>query len=126
MKNVLLLSNGIEEINRMRRYFDTSFSIKATSNMASAVYVAESSEIGLVLYNMGTDFNTLIQFYRDLRESKITADVPLIVIAEISAIKPLNDCVELTNTHLVSSAVTRENIRKLIYGAFGQTPPEFS
>ncbi|MDR1753587.1 MAG: hypothetical protein LBR74_01615 [Eubacterium sp.] len=124
MKNVLLISTGILEINRMRRYFDTSFAIKATSSVQSAAELAAVSDAGLVMYSIGADLWNLFNFYRELRLSKKTENLPLIIIADTGILKPLSDCVELIGTKFIGHAISRENARKLIYEQFGETPPE--
>ncbi|MCL2086646.1 MAG: hypothetical protein FWH05_03525 [Oscillospiraceae bacterium] len=123
-KKVLLISGGVIEINRMRRYFDPGFSIKATSSVKNAQQVVATEDIELVIYSIGTDFIGLFEFYKNLRLSKKTADVPLIIIADDAVLKPLNDCVELRKTKLIGHAISREKARKVIYERFGEVPPE--
>ncbi len=113
-KTVLVICDKIQEINRLRRYFDSTYTIKATNSANNAVGIAESSEIGLILYEMGRDYTNLFKFYKDLRTNEKTKELPIIAITDFSVLKTLNDTVKMLNTVIIGSTITTENMQNLI------------
>ena len=114
MKTALVICEKVQEINRLRRYFDNSFTVKATGNIQSAVYVAQTASPDIILYNLGQDFRYLFSFYRELRETESTSAVPLIVMAEMNILKTLTDSVTMRGVHLASLTASEESIRSLV------------
>lgn len=114
LKKVLIICDRIQEINRLRRIFDKSFAIKATSSVQSGVSIAESSDSGLVIYHIGADYSSLFAFYKELRTNDKTSEIPLIVIADMSILRQLTDTVRMIDTNIVGTMISQENILVLI------------
>lgn len=113
-KKVLIICDRIQEINRLRRVFDKSFAIKATSSVQNGASIAESSDTDIIIYHTGTDYSSLFAFYKEIRTGEKTAEIPLIVIADMSILKQLTDTVRMIDTSIVGTMISQENILVLI------------
>lgn len=114
VKRVMIVCDKIQEINRLRRIFDKSFIIKAASSVQSGAFFEENSDSGIFIYHIGSDFKHLFTFYKEMRANKKTERLPLIVIADLSVLKILTDTIEMTDTSIVGTAISQENLLALI------------
>ncbi|MDR0805086.1 MAG: hypothetical protein LBN42_04815 [Oscillospiraceae bacterium] len=115
MNTILIVCDKIQEINRLRRNFEGSpYTIKATGAMQSASYVAATSEPSLIVYQLGDDYSQFFAFYKQLRESEQTANIPLLLAADISVMKPFSDHISLRNAHIVSTGITKDSMLGIV------------
>jgi DNA-binding NarL/FixJ family response regulator len=114
MVEVLFICDKIQEIYRLRRYFGPNYIIKATNTTAGAIDIAESTNLKLILYHIGTDFKSLFPLYRDLRASSVASKLHMIVMADLNILKPLTDTVYLENASIVSTSISRDALAELV------------
>jgi len=120
MKNVLIICDNIQEINRVRRYFGTEYKVRATNAIENAYSSIKAQTPDLAICHIGTDFSKLFGFYKNLRQSAATETLPLIVIADTGVLKALTDTVELKSTALIGSLITHENMQNVIESLIGE------
>lgn len=114
MKTVLLICDKLQEINRIRRYFDASYVIKATNSPGNAVDVAANSTADLVLYHIGADYSKLFDFYRNMQGNEITKNLSVIIMADINIVKTLSEMVAMQNTTIVASSIAKETLSGMV------------
>ena len=114
MKNVLIICDNIHEINRLRGFFGLDFKVRATNTIENALAQIQSAAPDLALYSAGADLRHLFSFYTSVRKNPATKAMQLIVTADAAILKSLTDTVEMTNTSVISSAITSDNMRKLV------------
>ncbi|MCL2077251.1 MAG: hypothetical protein FWH08_02475 [Oscillospiraceae bacterium] len=118
MKNVLIISDSIREINRLRRFFDSDFKVSATNSAESAVNVLQGKTTDITIFHTGTDLSRLFEFYKQLRQNAATENLPLIVLADASILKTLVDTVEMKNAAVTGTSITSDNMKNLINSFF--------
>ncbi|MDR0821849.1 MAG: hypothetical protein LBN40_05255 [Oscillospiraceae bacterium] len=107
-KNALIISDKLQDINKLRRYFDSSFTIKAAHAATGAADLAASSNFVCIVYHIGADYGDLFPFYKELRWRTETSETPLVVIADANVLKPLGEYTSLINTKILPPSATRE------------------
>ncbi|GHV46032.1 hypothetical protein FACS189499_00270 [Clostridia bacterium] len=110
----LLICDDVNEITRLRRFFEDDYRLKATSSPGSAVFVAASSKPAFIVFHIGTSFNEIFPFYKELRADETTKAIPLIIIADVTLVKPLMDNIEFENTAVISATVTKESMGVIV------------
>ena len=86
MINVLLISNSLENINVAWRHFCyADYNASATTNIDAAMEKLKSKDTAnIVVYYCGEDTESFYPIYNTLRSDPETADIPLLVLADIS------------------------------------------
>lgn len=110
MKQILLISETIQEINRLRRYFDEGYAVKAVSSVITAQTIIHKAKPDLIIFSLGSDFSRLFPFYTYIRTNSAFVDIPMIVIADIVILKSLTENVELKKSTILSATVSKENL----------------
>ena len=68
----------------------------------------------IVAYYCGEDTTDFFSFYKMLREDEKTANVPLVVLADVSRQKALSDYVKLRNACVLGISVNDEKLRDTV------------
>lgn|SRR5574344_1219332 len=110
MIQVLLISETAQEINRLRRFFNENYSVKAVSSVITAQTIIHRAKPDVVIFSLGSDYTRLFPFYTFIRTNSDFLELPLIVIADIVILKPLTDNVELSKSTILSSTASGESI----------------
>ncbi len=117
-KTVLLISELLQDLNRMKDWFPDDYRIKGV-NSYSAVPNALRSELpGIVLMRIRR-LDDFFGTYELLRTSAYNADTPIIAIADIGVQSALAKNVELRNARIIGSSVTDENMIKIVADVLG-------
>lgn len=132
MTDVLLISSSLENINVAWRHFCyNEYNASATTNHDAAMENLRSKKPSqIVVYYCGEDTTNFFSFYKMLREDQKTADVPLVVLADVSRQKLLSDYVRLRNSCVLGISVNDDKLRDTVrtgarYG-FEKRSPTFN
>ncbi|HBH96116.1 MAG TPA: hypothetical protein DDX91_10210 [Ruminococcaceae bacterium] len=116
MINVLLISSSADNIKVSWRYFCTNdYSAEAAVGNDKAMEALKASKKGTVpVFYCGNATNCFIDFYRKLRADEKTANIPLVVLADIRWTKVLSEYVHLVNTLVVGSTVSGSKLNDIM------------
>lgn len=116
MTDVLLISSSLDNINIAWRHFCYSdYNASATTNHDAAMENLRSKKPAqIVVYYCGEDTTNFFSFYKALREDRKTADVPLVVLADVSRQKLLSDYVRLRNACVLGISVNDDKLRDTV------------
>ncbi|MCL1822642.1 MAG: hypothetical protein FWG44_00385 [Oscillospiraceae bacterium] len=120
MKNILIVSDSIQEINKLRRYFGEDFKVSATNSIENAAVILQKKTAEIALYHIGVNLAGFFEFYKNLRTNKATEELPLIVIADTSILKTLTDTVALKKGSFISPGITPDNLQNLVYSVLDE------
>ena len=111
-KTILLISELLQDLNRMKNWFPDDCTIKGI-NSYTAVPNALRSELPDVICLRIRNPEDFFQVYEQLRTSVNFADTPVIAIADIGLQTNLVHNVALKGVRLLGSSVTDENMIKI-------------
>lgn len=116
MINVLLISNSLENINVAWRHFCyADYNASATTNIDAAMEKLKSKDTAnIVVYYCGEDTESFYPIYNTLRSDPETADIPLLVLADISWQQALTGYVKFYNTSILGISVNDEKLRETV------------
>lgn len=116
MTDVLLISSSLDNINVAWRHFCyNDYNASATTNHEAAMENLRSKKPAqIVVYYCGEDTTDFFSFYKALREDQKTANVPLVVLADVSRQKVLSDYVRLRNACVLGISVNDEKLRDTV------------
>jgi len=120
MKNILIIGDNIQEINKLRRVFGMEFKVSATNSAESALEILQSKAADLAVFRAGTDLGAIFDFYKSLRR-KISMNLPLLIIAPPDAAAILADTVEMNNAAVVEATVPEARILDVISSILGES-----
>ncbi len=112
-KTVLLVSELLQDLNRMKEWFPGGWRVKGV-NSFSAVPSALRSELPEIVVLRIRGLEDFFRTYEVLRTSMNSAETPLVAISDIGLQSALAKNVELKNTRIVGSSVTDENMVKIL------------
>ncbi|MBQ8612594.1 MAG: hypothetical protein IJ416_00050 [Ruminiclostridium sp.] len=112
-KTVLLVSELLQDLNRMKEWFPGGWRVKGV-NSFSAVPSALRSELPEIVVLRIRGLEDFFHTYEVLRTSMNSAETPLVAISDIGLQSALAKNVELKNTRIVGSSVTDENMMKIL------------
>ncbi len=137
MTDVLLISSSLENINVAWRHFCYSeYNASATTNISAAMENLKSSKpASIVVYYCSEDTEGFYSLYNTLRSDPKTADIPLLVLADVSWQKALTDYVKFYNTCILGISVNDEKLKDMVKSgarhgfekkspAINRTPPK--
>ncbi len=137
MTDVLLISSSLENINVAWRHFCYSeYNASATTNISAAMENLKSSKPArIVVYYCSEDTEGFYSLYNTLRSDPKTADIPLLVLADVSWQKALTDYVKFYNTCILGISVNDEKLKDMVKSgarhgfekkspAINRTPPK--
>lgn len=118
MTDVLLVSSSLENINVAWRHFCYSeYNASATTNINAAMENLKSSKPArIVVYYCGEDTEGFYPLYNTLRSDPVTAEVPLLVLADVSWQKALTEYVKFYNTCVLGITVNDEKLKDMVKG----------
>ncbi len=116
MINVLLISSSADDIKVSWRHFCTNdYSAEAAVGNDKAIENLKKSKKGTIpVFYCGNTTNCFIDFYRKLRADEKTANIPLVVLADIRWTKVLSEYVHLVNTFVVGSTVSGSKLNDIM------------
>lgn len=112
-KTVLLVSELLQDLNRMKDWFPAGYRIKGVSSF-TAVPTALRSELPEIVVLRIRGLDDFFHTYELLRSSVNNSKTPLVAISDISVQTALAHNVKLQNTRIVGSSVTDENMVKIV------------
>lgn len=112
-KTVLLISELLQELNRMKNWFPAECTVKGV-NSYSTVPNALRSELPNIICLRIRSLDDFFETYEHLRTSMNYADTPVIAIADIGVQADLVHNVSLKNVRIVGSSVTDENMIRIV------------
>lgn len=110
---VLLVSELLQDLNRMKNWFPQGYRIKGVSSF-TAVPTALRSELPEIVVLRIRGLDDFFHTYELLRSSVNNSDTPLVAIADIPIQTALARNVTFRNTRIIGSSVTDENMVKII------------
>ena len=113
MKNILIISDNIQQINKLRHYFSDEYKVSATNSADTALNTLQNKKADLALYHAVTDLSGFFSFYKTARQNPATENVPLIAVADTTMLKTLVDTVELKNAAFISTLIAPDKLRNL-------------
>jgi PleD family two-component response regulator len=113
MKNILIISSHIQEINKFRRFFGTEYKISATNAIDNAMNMLMNKTADLVVYHAGGDYNGVFKFYKKLRKNESTENLPAVIITEPAFVHALKDKVELQKAAVISFDIKQDELIEL-------------
>jgi PleD family two-component response regulator len=119
MKNVLVVGENIKEINKLRRSFGFDFKVSATNSPDNAVSILQKKTNDLAVYHASEDLSLLFNFYRSLRASAATEKLPLLVIADATVLKALNDTVEMAGVTVIGRNLSEDEMTGVVNSMLG-------
>ena len=122
-KTVLLISELLQDLNRMKDWFPEGYRIKGVNSYSAVPNALRSEFPGIVLMRIRR-LDDFFGTYELLRTSAYNADTPIIAIADIGVQSALAKNVELTNARIIGSSVTDENMIKIVADVLGVEPGE--
>ncbi|MDR2559573.1 MAG: hypothetical protein LBC86_08550 [Oscillospiraceae bacterium] len=114
MKNVLIVGENIKEINKLRRVFGFEFKVSATNSPENALNILQNKTTGLAIYHAGADLSLLFDFYKKLRRSTATENLPLLVITDTTVLKILGETVEMARTAVIADNLSEDEMSGVI------------
>ena len=112
MKQVLVICEVLNELTRLRKYFDpNSFKVKAVTSYQAAFTTLRKERSDLVVLDIGEKISGLFGFYGFMRKNMSCSDIPVIIIANPGVQKALADNTELIGMRVVGSAISVENMQ---------------
>jgi PleD family two-component response regulator len=126
MKNILIISDDIREINKLRRIFGERFKVRATNFAESALNILQNGAVLTDLavyraaYREGVDLASFFDLYKELRRDADAENVPLLVLADAPLLKTLTDTVELIDAALADAAGSGEGLQGVVETLFGE------
>ncbi len=114
----LIISDQLQDLNRMKNWFPKGVTVKGI-NAFSAVPNALKSELPSMIIVRIRDFGDFFSAYEAIRTTPVTENVPLVAIADIAIGDALKDNVLLKNTTLMGSSVTDGYMKKIISDEMG-------
>lgn len=117
-KTVLLISELLQDLNRMKDWFPDDYRIKGVNSFSAVPNALRSEMPGLIVLRI-RGLEDFFHTYEMLRTSVSNADTPLIAIADIGLQTALAKNVSLKDTRIVGSSVTDENMKKIILDVAG-------
>lgn len=112
-KTVLLISELLQDLNRMKDWFPSECTIKGI-NSFTAVPNALRSELPDMICLRIRNLEDFFQVYEQLRTSVNYADTPVVAIADIGLQADLAHNVSLKGVRVVGSSVTDGNMIKIV------------
>ena len=110
---VLLISELLQDLNRMKDWFPDNYRIKGVNSFSAVPNALRSEMPGLIVLRIRS-LEDFFRTYEMLRTSVSNADTPLIAIADIGLQTALAKNVSLKDTRIVGSSVTDDNMKKII------------
>ncbi len=117
-KTVLLVSELLQDLNRMKNWFPQGYRIKGVSSF-TAVPTALRSELPEIMVLRIRGLDDFFHTYELLRSSVNNSKTPLVAIADIPVQTALVHNVKLENTRIIGSSVTDENMVRIIAEILG-------
>jgi PleD family two-component response regulator len=114
MRNILIISEHIQEINRVRRLFGSDYKISATNSAPNALNMLQTKTADLVIYHAGGDYAGVFELYKLFRQNAATENLPLILVTEASFIHALEDKVELQKAVTVSIDIEQDALMDIV------------
>ncbi len=122
-KTVLLVSELLQDLNRMKDWFPEKYRIKGV-NSYSAVPNALRSELPEMIVLRIRNLDDFFSTYETIRTSVHNKNTPIVAIAEIGLQTALVRNVELSNAKIIGSSVTDVNMIKIIREIMGEESGE--
>ena len=113
MKNILIISGSISNVNRVRRFLGDEYRISATNSHENAETVLRTKPADLVIFHAGKDYSDIFAFYKDIRQNPETENLPLIFITDVSFIHAMSDKIEFRNAEAVGVDAGGEELLNL-------------
>ncbi len=118
-KTVLLISELLQDLNRMKDWFPDDYRIKGVNSFSAVPNALRSELPGLIVLRIRS-LEDFFHTYETLRTSVNNSDTPLIAIADIGLQTALAKNVSLKDTRVVGSSVTDENMKRIIKEIIGE------
>ncbi len=118
-KTVLLISELLQDLNRMKDWFPDNYRIKGVNSFSAVPNALRSELPGLIVLRIRS-LEDFFHTYEMLRTSVNNSDTPLIAIADIGLQTALAKNVSLKDTRVVGSSVTDENMQRIIKEIIGE------
>lgn len=117
-KTALLISDQLQDLNRMKNWFPKGITVKGV-NAFSAVPAALRSELPTLIIIRVREFDDFFSAYEAIRTTPVTENVPIIAIADLAIGDALKENVDLKGTTLMGSSVTDGYMMRIIGDAMG-------
>jgi PleD family two-component response regulator len=114
MKNILIISDNINNINHFRRFLSSEYKISATNTAENALNMLQTKSADLILFHAGGDYGGFFAFYKALRRNPATFILPLIAVTDMSFIHALEDKVTLQHAAVVGLDITKEGLLEIV------------
>ncbi len=112
-KTVLLISELLQDLNRMKDWFPVGYRIKGI-NSYSAVGNALRSELPGIIVLRIRSLEDFFHTYEMVRTSVNNSETPIIAVADMKFHAALVKNVALKKTRVVGGSVTDDNMRKIV------------
>ena len=118
MKQILVICEVLNELARLRKYFDPAeYTVKAVTSYQAAVVNLRKDKSDLVIVDIGEKTDGLFGFYRFMRTGVSCADIPMIIMANPATQRALMDNTEMIGTRVVGSTINVENMQQTMLDA---------
>ena len=121
MKNILIISETINEITRLKRAFGGDFRVGASNSAENAFAVIQNRLPDLILYRLGDNpqnMSLLFDFYKKLRQGETTEELPVVFVINEAAAKVVKETVKFKNAAVIESSVEPEIIYNVVNSFF--------
>lgn len=116
MIEALLISNTVNNIKIAWRHFCTNdYNASSAVNNNTAIEMLKKGKKGIVpVFYCGNDTNCFIDFYRKLRADEKTANIPLVVLADVKWTQVLTEYVHLKNTFVAGVTLNGSKLLEIM------------
>lgn len=119
-KTVLLVSELLQDLNRMKDWFPQGYRIKGINSYSAVANALRSELPGMVVMRI-RNLDEFFRAYEMIRTSVNNSETPIIAIADIALHSALVKNVTLKNARIIGSSVTDDNMRKIVLESINRT-----